>query len=413
MRITLWVPLGVQALVLATASHSAAGQQVSRFSSAMDLGAQLQRDGTAPWEGFSRLAPALRFDVPWMQLGAGASLDGSQRGLLFNHGVIDAAVAPAPIGRFRFSGEARAERLAVQTGQLQTPFDVQMALSYALGDGGIWVGAAVERAAQLDAKPSQPLPRFGVWRRFGGALVSLSSSSHALRTLGRASSMRPVTFMDSVYNDTTHAYNFYSRQVFVGDSGTVSRTQLWSDLELGASWSGGALALDATMGARRATDAIPREVWAHVSAAFQLTPRLAVVASGGNNPSRLVSGTSQSRVALLGLRISAIAPLRPPRAVPIRTSSAAFYMELVSANTYLVSVRVPRARTVELSGDFRHWQAVSLVETRPDVWETTLTLPPGAYRMNIRVDGDEWRAPPGLPTLSDEFNGTVGIVVVK
>jgi hypothetical protein len=33
--------------------------------------------------------------------------------------------------------------------------------------------------------------------------------------------------------------------------------------------------------------------------------------------------------------------------------------------------------------------------------------------MNVRIDGDQWRAPPGMATVADEFNGTVGIVVVR
>jgi hypothetical protein len=33
--------------------------------------------------------------------------------------------------------------------------------------------------------------------------------------------------------------------------------------------------------------------------------------------------------------------------------------------------------------------------------------------MNLRVDGDRWTAPPGTPAVADEFNGTVGLVVVR
>jgi hypothetical protein len=33
--------------------------------------------------------------------------------------------------------------------------------------------------------------------------------------------------------------------------------------------------------------------------------------------------------------------------------------------------------------------------------------------VNIRVNGDAWTAPPGTPSIEDEFNGTVGLVVVQ
>ena len=77
-----------------------------------------------------------------------------------------------------------------------------------------------------------------------------------------------------------------------------------------------------------------------------------------------------------------------------------------------MSIRVPSARSVELSGDFNGWHALRLREVRPDVWEATLALSPGTHRVNIRVNGDAWTAPPGLASTNDEFNGTVGLLVV-
>ena len=43
----------------------------------------------------------------------------------------------------------------------------------------------------------------------------------------------------------------------------------------------------------------------------------------------------------------------------------------------------------------------------------TLDLKPGAYRMNLRVDGERWLPPPGTAAVDDEFNGRVGLVVVR
>jgi len=68
---------------------------------------------------------------------------------------------------------------------------------------------------------------------------------------------------------------------------------------------------------------------------------------------------------------------------------------------------------VELSGDFNGWKAVALHESQPGLWETTLTLAPGTHRLNMRVNGDRWVAPPGLATTDDDFNGTVGLLVVN
>jgi hypothetical protein len=37
----------------------------------------------------------------------------------------------------------------------------------------------------------------------------------------------------------------------------------------------------------------------------------------------------------------------------------------------------------------------------------------GLHRANIRVDGGQWVAPPGLASLDDEFAGKVGIFFVE
>jgi hypothetical protein len=68
---------------------------------------------------------------------------------------------------------------------------------------------------------------------------------------------------------------------------------------------------------------------------------------------------------------------------------------------------------VELSGDFNGWQPVKLSREVGDFWVITLDLKPGAYRMNLRVDGERWLPPPGTTAVDDEFNGKVGLVVIR
>jgi hypothetical protein len=42
-----------------------------------------------------------------------------------------------------------------------------------------------------------------------------------------------------------------------------------------------------------------------------------------------------------------------------------------------------------------------------------LPLKPGKYQMNLRIDGGNWLVPPGLLSMSDEFGGTVGLLVIE
>ena len=62
--------------------------------------------------------------------------------------------------------------------------------------------------------------------------------------------------------------------------------------------------------------------------------------------------------------------------------------------------------------DFTDWQPVAMRHVANDEWELAMQIAPGAHRLNIRVDGGEWRAPPGAGTAQDEFNGVVGLVVI-
>jgi hypothetical protein len=88
-------------------------------------------------------------------------------------------------------------------------------------------------------------------------------------------------------------------------------------------------------------------------------------------------------------------------------------MEAADSGRYRVTIHATSARTVELSGDFGGWRPVALDQVSPDVWEATLPLAPGTYHVNMRVNGDRWVAPPGLPVAEDEFNGTVGLLIVR
>jgi 1,4-alpha-glucan branching enzyme len=117
-----------------------------------------------------------------------------------------------------------------------------------------------------------------------------------------------------------------------------------------------------------------------------------------------------SRYLTLGVRIApgARAATQP---AAIRPVAASLETERV-ADGVRFRIRVPSARVVELAGDFNAWTAVRLRLTNSGVWETIIPLAAGSQRMSIRVDGGTWRAPPGTAEVDDDFDGSVGIVVV-
>jgi len=79
----------------------------------------------------------------------------------------------------------------------------------------------------------------------------------------------------------------------------------------------------------------------------------------------------------------------------------------------LLEVTAFGARQVEVSGDFTSWKAVKLSSSGGGVWQVSLPITRGTHQMNIRVNGGPWLVPPGLPRLTDEFGGPVGLLVVE
>jgi hypothetical protein len=78
-----------------------------------------------------------------------------------------------------------------------------------------------------------------------------------------------------------------------------------------------------------------------------------------------------------------------------------------------LQVNVSGARLVEISGDFTNWIPVPLVPATGDRWSVSVPIKRGKYQMNMRVDGGQWIVPPGLLSMSDEFGGTVGLLVIE
>jgi hypothetical protein len=413
VRRSPFIRLSLLSAIVIIPIDRAQSQGTARFSSGVDLGALVQREGVDLWQGATRLAPSLRLDQRFARLSLDGSVVGTGQAVMLNHGTFDAAYSPAPIGAFRLNVNGRAERLASTVFSPRTVTTVESSVSFAAGHAGAWLGAAVEHSPQVDSTPTQPLLRAGIWRQIGRTTISLSTSSQSARLGGRASTLHTEFSPDSSLDSLGGGYTHFSRAKTLGDSGKASVARLWSELELGVSWAGGPIALDATVGARSAVDAYPRALWGRVSAVVQATPGVAFIASGGSEPARISIGVPQMRVATLGMRLSTARLLRPPRTIPVRPTAAAMELRPLGDHQYVVTLHASRARTVEISGDFGKWKPMSLEETRPDTWEATLTLPPGTYRMNVRIDGDRWKAPPGVATVADEFNGTVGIIVVR
>lgn len=353
------------------------------------------------------------------------------------------ASTPALFGGFRAFLAASAERPAA--GVVRDRLAATARLSYAFGGAfGVWTGYDVSRARLLgavvapndpvvvpprtmlsadsvapDAPPpdegrARPSGTLGLWWQRRAAVLSLSFATGSERTAARAARYEMRTIVDSFPSDSGWVI-LMRDSAFLVAPGRAARARRIGDAEARLAWSAGRLALDGAVGARFVAGGVAaRAAWGGMGATLAVGPHASLVLGGGVRPTPLASRLLRERYVSAGVRVSPMRFFaRPPLPVGVvRASAASFDLRAVGGGRYVVRVRVPGARVVELSGDFTGWRPVALTRVGRDGWELVLPLAPGTHHLNIRVDGDAWVAPPGASTVADDFNGTVGVVVV-
>ena len=200
------------------------------------------------------------------------------------------------------------------------------------------------------------------------------------------------------------------------------------DGQLSLSWTRERLDLAALIGTRFGDQLTSlggtARTWGNLTAVASMTPRVALVLSGGTYPIDPTQGFPGGRfvsasVRFATRRVRETPPLQPQQAqvetsvtegVPAVTS---FVAERSHAGWVTLRVNAPRAKVVEVSGDFTNWTPVSLERASDGVWSATFPITPGKYQMNLRLDGGKWLVPPGLLSMLDEFGGSVGLLVIE
>jgi hypothetical protein len=397
-------------LLLATASAPLSAQT----SAAAALGAALQRQDGGLWQSATRLDPEIRFDNPWLQIKAAASLSSSTNARVFSmqSGVASALVASPGWHGLQISGDASVERIRAAGTISRTVQSSGAAVSFGKAAGGAWLGFGLEEVPKLDSATTTPLLRAGLWRQFRSVMVSVSVSQHALRTGGQAGRADTVRFPLYERGQSGRIDTAYADSIFTSP-GIASRALRWSDIQARVGWSSGRVALDAQAGVAHQLAVRSSSLWGQVTATTAVGPRLSIIGSLGTDPTHAWLGLPPNRFAMLGVRFAPASLARPAPPPYVRPSAASFVVRPSEHGTYVVSLHVPGARTVELSGDFNAWHAVPLRQIAPDQWEATFAMVPGSYHVNMRIDGDRWVAPPGLTAVTDDFNGTVGLLVVR
>ncbi len=388
----------------------------AQVASAIDLSSFSSRPAANEWRSRLAISPFMRFDHPRLAVDAGWTALGGDGQRLDGFGNIHATyISPTRAG-LQLSVSGFGDRTLLDEAFAVSRIGGDARLSYRLGSAGAWLGREVARDNK--ATPASPVPHYsvGTWRQWRSVIVTLSLSSFGSHEGARAATtrreVRPAPTGPLAPSDSQRNFRSFDT-VTVVDSGSAGRPHDWRDAELGLHWSAGRFAVDGVFGTRYATRNQPNETWGQVQSAVSLVPGIALIASTGVRPSSAAYGIARSRFVELGARFSPGALGRPRLPRGVRPTAAAFQVDEADRGARRLRVRVPGARSVELAGDFTNWQPIALERGDMDQWYVTLAIAPGMHRVAIRIDGDTWTTPPGIPAIADEFQGTVGVIIVR
>jgi hypothetical protein len=210
---------------------------------------------------------------------------------------------------------------------------------------------------------------------------------------------------------------------FAGNVSVVRRSDTFNDgvttlsfprsyVDLIASWrrDRGGFVLGASAGLRGGIESGTRGgAWGSADATAWVSPRSAIVFSGGRTLDDPVRGIPRTTFLSLAFRVTGQRHLTLSRRRVI--AGARVSILRVDDARRRIEVRGVTGSRIEIMGDFTDWNPVVL-EMTADVWRLERAISPGLHRIAIRIDGGEWIAPVNLPRATDDLGGVVGLVTV-
>jgi hypothetical protein len=261
----------------------------------------------------------------------------------------------------------------------------------------LWLGRGLGAGWALGRR--RPLDRtaMGATASWGRVRVGLSINSTVFDPLPVAGRSGPEDTLDLVQAET----------------GRSERRTAYTDASIAGGLRFAGLLMDLSIG-RRFSKTIPEVLLWGVSASRPVAPGVALLASVGRSGTDPITALPGSRYFFLGLRLSAGPGSGPADGTPATTSThSAFRIGPARLTGREIILQVPQAARVEIAGDFTDWRPVDLEAAPGGTWRAVLPIPTGIHRVAMRVDGGEWRAPPGIRPATNEFGVEVGEVMVE
>jgi hypothetical protein len=343
------------------------------------------------------VTPTVFYEGERTTLSAAGSFTRFAGGIWSSQAIAAGSHFSAPRGLFRSELSAQFETNS-HRGTLRTAQLLAQGRGHLVGsaDRGVWVGAGAGHAWRSPAGRSVLRADLGAWAQLGDATVRLVATHNTVRVRTSSASEAPSLFAEANAARTTI---------------TSSETVQYLDNEAHVAWSRGRVAIDAAGGWRTSSDTTSALTWL-LGGSVMLTERLALVGSAGRYALDVAQGLPAGRYATIALRITTRAGGALDMRSRARATARALETWREQDGTVLLVVHAPRARRVELMGDFTDWRPLVMHREGDDHFAARIQLPAGSYRINVRVDGGAWMAPPGTTPVADEYNGAAGLLVI-
>jgi len=397
----------------------------AQVASKIEAGQYTVNDGALPISAL-RLAPTVQFEFPYATLRARGAAFLSEQQLQLADGIVSGTFTSPTVYGVRAEMIGNASR-AIDDRSLSTDqVDVQTRVHLRFHErGGLWVGGGVARPWRVAVFSAADISDVGGWAKLGNRTAKFGMATFSTTFTNFA-----FTKIASVHDSVSAQLSCASGGVVAADrvplfplrnesiaAGACERQSRFGDLEGSMHWELGAVELTAQMG-RRFGDSYDvtsdSRQWSSAMATIWLTDRIALVGGGGRQPALPLRGLPARTFGMAGLELAywpmskTAVPVSLPHAPLVRS----FEMKPGLGGMQKIVIRVSGVETVDVMGDFSDWSPLVVSRRGRDLWELSIPLSPGMHQINVRVDGGQWVAPPGMPTIRDSFGGEVGLIGV-
>lgn len=236
------------------------------------------------------------------------------------------------------------------------------------------------------------------------AEASLISSSVVFRNDPRW--MRTRSWRFQPYPESTDVWRDTST-TYPGDHQAA-----WTTAQGSLRWQRGRWAVETIAGLTIGEYAGPAR-WAQAVVRMQWSRRALVLASLGERPAASLAfdGSGQPRT-MLGVQIAPWSTREWEMSGALHPRVTRWKTEPAGPGRAVLRVHAREARRVEIAGDFTDWRPLALLRLNGGWWGVMVQADPGPHRVQIRLDGGAWFAPPGLPRAEPGPAGEAATLIV-